>query len=153
MLSEVPRWRQLSSCSSSHTVMIPDADVFGSLVRYTLISQVEKAMAPHSSTLAWRIPGTGEPGRLPSMGLHRVGHDWSDLAAAASLKLMRSGLCLSLRCHLHSSCSLTMDDLSAFLNSTCSSERRRCQPWPVPRGTAVQLKSLLWAQLKPLQAL
>ena len=40
-------------------------------------------MAAHSSVLAWRIPGTGEPGGLPSMGLHRVGHDWSDLAAAA----------------------------------------------------------------------
>ena len=35
----------------------------------------EKAMAPHSSTLAWRIPGTGEPGGLLSMGSHRVGHD------------------------------------------------------------------------------
>ena len=34
--------------------------------------------------LAWRIPGTGEPGGLPSMGSHRVGHDWSDLAAAAA---------------------------------------------------------------------
>ena len=41
-------------------------------------------MAPHSSVLAWRIPGTGEPGGLPSVGLHRVGHDWSDLAAAAA---------------------------------------------------------------------
>ena len=36
---------------------------------------VEKEMAPHSSVLAWRIPGTGEPGGLPSMGSHRVGHD------------------------------------------------------------------------------
>ena len=36
---------------------------------------LEKAMATHSSVLAWRIPGMGEPGRLPSMGLHRVGHD------------------------------------------------------------------------------
>ena len=44
---------------------------------------LEKEMATHSSVLAWRIPGTGEPGGLPSMGLHRVGHDWSDLAAAA----------------------------------------------------------------------
>ena len=42
-----------------------------------------KEMATHSSVLAWRIPGTGEPGGLPSMGSHRVGHDWSDLAAAA----------------------------------------------------------------------
>ena len=40
-------------------------------------------MATHSSVLAWRIPGTEEPSGLPSMGLHRVGHDWSDLAAAA----------------------------------------------------------------------
>ena len=40
-------------------------------------------MATHSSILAWRNPGTEEPGGLPSMGSHRVGHDWSDLAAAA----------------------------------------------------------------------
>ena len=40
-------------------------------------------MATHSSILAWRIPGTGEPGGLPSMGFHRGGHDRSDLAAAA----------------------------------------------------------------------
>ena len=36
---------------------------------------LEKEMATHSSVFAWRIPGTGEPGGLPSMGLHRVGHD------------------------------------------------------------------------------
>ena len=42
-------------------------------------------MATHSSVLAWRIPGTGEPDGLPSMGSHRVGHDWSALAAAAIL--------------------------------------------------------------------
>ena len=42
-------------------------------------------MATHSSVLAWRIPGTGKPGGLPSMGSHRVGHDSSDLAAAAAL--------------------------------------------------------------------
>ena len=41
-------------------------------------------MATHSSVLAWRIPGTGEPGGLPSMGLHRARHDWSDLAEAAA---------------------------------------------------------------------
>ena len=45
---------------------------------------LEKEMATHSSVLAWRIPGTGEPGRLPSMGSHRLGHDWSNLAAAAA---------------------------------------------------------------------
>ena len=45
---------------------------------------MEKEMATHSSVLAWKIPGTGEPGGLLSMGLHRVGHDWSDSAAAAA---------------------------------------------------------------------
>ena len=42
-------------------------------------------MATHSSVLAWRIPGAGEPGGLPSMGSHRLGHDGSDLAAAACM--------------------------------------------------------------------
>ena len=41
-------------------------------------------MATHSSVLAWRIPGMVEPGGLPSMGSHRVGQDWSDLAAAGA---------------------------------------------------------------------
>ena len=50
---------------------------------------LEKEMATHSSVLAWRIPGTGEPGGLPSIGLHRVGHDWSDLAAAATAFLFK----------------------------------------------------------------
>ena len=45
---------------------------------------LEKEMATHSSVLAWRIPGMVEPGGLPSMGSHRVGHYWSDLAAAAA---------------------------------------------------------------------
>ena len=44
---------------------------------------LEKEMATHSSVLAWRIPGRGEPGGLPSLGSHRVGHDWSDFAVAA----------------------------------------------------------------------
>ena len=45
---------------------------------------LEKEMATHSSVLAWRIPGTAEPGGLPSMGSQRLRHDWSDLAAAAA---------------------------------------------------------------------
>ena len=51
--------------------------------------KMEKDMTTHSSVLAWRIPGTREPGGLPSMGSHRFGHDWSDLAAAAA-----SGWCV-----------------------------------------------------------
>ena len=57
---------------------------------------LEKEIATHSSVLAWRIPGMRKPGRLPSMGSHRVGHDWSDLAAAASKeynKFTHCGLC------------------------------------------------------------
>ena len=50
---------------------------------------LEKEMATHSSVLAWRIPGTGEPGGLPSMGSHRIGHDWSELAAADSSRVVR----------------------------------------------------------------
>ena len=48
---------------------------------------LEKEMATHSIVLAWRIPGTGEPGGLPSMGSHRVGHDRSDLAAVLAIIL------------------------------------------------------------------
>ena len=48
---------------------------------------LEKEMATHSSVLAWKLPGTEEPGGLPSMGLHRVGYDCSDLAAAAAAVL------------------------------------------------------------------
>ena len=43
---------------------------------------LEKEMATHSSVLAWTTPGTAEPSGLPSVGSHRVGHDWIDLAAA-----------------------------------------------------------------------
>ena len=49
-------------------------------------------MATHSSILAWRIPGTGEPGGLPSMGSHRVGHDGSHLAAANTKGFTRESI-------------------------------------------------------------
>ena len=49
-------------------------------------------MATHSSVLAWRIPGTGKPGGLPSMGSHRVRHDWSDSAVAVCHKSSRGGI-------------------------------------------------------------
>ena len=59
---------------------------------------LEKEIATHSSILAWRIPGMGEPGVLPSMGLHRVGHGWSDLAAAAfyfwNKKIPEAAVCI-----------------------------------------------------------
>ena len=61
----------------------PTVDEWVKKMWYTHI-YMEKAMAPHSSTLAWKIPWTEEPGRLQSMGSHRIGHDW---ATSLSLSL------------------------------------------------------------------
>ena len=58
------------------------------------LHELEKEMATHSHVLAWRIPRMGEPVGLPSMGSHRVEHDWSDLAAAATSSLIQ-GLSLN----------------------------------------------------------
>ena len=62
---------------------------------------LEKEMAAHSSVLAWRSPGMGEPGGLPSMGSHRVGHDWSDLAAAAAATPNNNELPAVLETHMN----------------------------------------------------
>ena len=59
---------------------------------------LEREMATHSSALAWRIPGTGEPGALPSIGSHRVGHDWSDLAVAVAVSKSCPTLCGPMDC-------------------------------------------------------
>ena len=59
---------------------------------------MEKEMATHSSILAWRIPGMAEPGGLLSVGLHRVGHDWHDLAAAAAYTIYT--LCMYVCIHI-----------------------------------------------------
>ena len=83
-------WRSLVGCS-------PRGQTGLSNFTFTFhFHALEKKMATHSSVLAWRIPGTGEPGGLLSMGLHRVGHDWSNLAAAsAAFKILISPrLCL-----------------------------------------------------------
>ena len=61
---------------------------------------VEKAMVPHSSTLAWKTPWTEEPGGLLSMGSHRVRHDWRDLAAAADNILKSRDITLSTKVRL-----------------------------------------------------
>ena len=65
---------------------------------------LEKEMATYSSVLAWRIPGTAEPGGLPSLGSHRVWHDWSDLAAAAAALCENLSSCVCMICvHFHAS--------------------------------------------------
>ena len=59
---------------------------------------LEKEMAIHSSVLAWRIPGMAEPGGLPSVGSHRVGHDCSDLAANITKKVKDTSLMRAQSC-------------------------------------------------------
>ena len=63
----------LDACLGSEWIDMPGSQL-----------QMHKLVAPHSSTLAWKIPWAEEPGRLQSMGSHRVGHNGSDLAAAAA---------------------------------------------------------------------
>ena len=62
---------------------------------------LEKEMATHSSVLAWRIPGTGEPGGLLSMGSHTVRHNWSNLAAAAAGLPVHHQLLEPTQTHVH----------------------------------------------------
>ena len=74
-------WRSLVGCSPWSC---KESDMTSDFTFTFHFHALEKEMATHSSVLARRIPGTGEPGGLLSMGSHRVGHDWSDLAAAAA---------------------------------------------------------------------
>ena len=89
-------------------------------------------MAPLSSTLAWRIQGTGEPGGLQSMGSQRVGHDWSDLAAAAAhaskvmLKILQARLQQYVNCEIP-------DDQAGFRKG---------------RGTRDQIANIRWMMEK-----
>ena len=79
-------WRSLVSCSPWG---LEESDTTERL--HFHFHALEKEMAAHSSVLAWRIPETAEPGGLPSMGLHRVGHNWSDLNGNYGPK---GGMCL-----------------------------------------------------------
>ena len=80
-------WAAVHGVARSRTRLIQLSDFTFAFHFHAL----EEEVATHSSVLAWRIPGTGEPGGLLSLGLHRVGHDWSDLAAAVAALV----LCLS----------------------------------------------------------
>ena len=81
----IPKKGNAKDCSNYQTIVLisHDSKVMLKILQARL-QQSEKAMAPYSSTLAWKIPWTGKPGGLPSMGSHRVEHDWRDLAAAAA---------------------------------------------------------------------
>ena len=107
-------------------------------------------MATHSSVLAWRIPGAGEPGGLPSMGSHRVGHDWSDLAlAAAAIKYKRSlGLLLNSAGHHPKRWAGRMEKESHKKNHLCcDSHSSRSVSRPIKASKARQGHG----RMKPMQ--
>ena len=84
LLGKSHGWRSLVGCSP----WVAKSQTWLNDFTFTFhFHALEKEMATHSSVLAWRIPGMGKPGGLPSMGSHRVGHDWSDLAAWFKVKL------------------------------------------------------------------
>ena len=75
-------WSQMESLATPGPAQ--PAQRLRGLVSSASLDPLRAHMATHSSVLVWRIPGTGEPGGLPSMESHRVRYDWSDLAAAAA---------------------------------------------------------------------
>ena len=90
---------------------------------------LEKEMATHSSVLAWRIPGAMEPAGLPSMGSHRIRHDWSDLAAAAAAAAFSNGL-ISLKFPPCLLCDLTANFFFFFTaESTWGSKSHMARKW------------------------
>ena len=89
-------WRSLVGCSPG---VAKSRTWLSDFIFTSYFHALEKEMATHSSVLAWRIPGTGEPGGLPSMGSQRVGHDWSDLAAASYSSWGRKELDTTERLH------------------------------------------------------
>ena len=94
--SRFPRSDSISGWCRRLDAVRLEPELLGSLFFVSLNTTMEKEMATHSSALVWRIPGTGEPGGLPSMGSHSVGHDWSDLADLANTtkgETVRTKLC------------------------------------------------------------
>ena len=89
---------------------------------------LEKEMATHSSVLAWRTPGTGEPGGLPSVGLHRVRHNWSDLAAYHFSRLHRYALIFfsDLLCMIVSRSIHTTTNNRILFRQSVSSDAQSC---------------------------
>ena len=84
MLSEIPIHRKTNTALFHLSEIYKLVRLTEAEIRVVVARCSEKEMATHSSILAWRIPWTEEPGGLPSVGSHRVGHDWSGLAAAVA---------------------------------------------------------------------
>ena len=94
---------------------------------------LEKEMVTHSSVRTWRIPETREPGGLPSMGSHRVGHNWSDLAAAAAAHASKVML------------KILQDRLQQYTNSELADVQAGFRKG---RGTRDQIANIHWIMEK-----
>ena len=90
-------------------------------------------MVTHPSVLAWRIPGTGEPGGLPSLGSHRVRHDWSDLAAVAAKSQMTLSSIPSLFTPWQTPSPMRNSSIPAFLTQDFLSPINKCGQSTVPK--------------------
>ena len=114
---------------------------------------LEKEMTTHSSVLAWRIPGTGEPGGLPSLGSHRVGHNWIDLAAAATapyVPYLNPKISILLNLFYHISMLLSIHQYAKFqLSSVQSLSRVRLfvTPWIAAHQAFLSITNS-WSLLK-----
>ena len=87
-------------------------------------------MATHSSVLAWRIPGPGESGGLPSMGSHRVGHDWSDLATAAAAAAVH----VKVKVKVNQSCQTLCDPMNCIVHGILQARILEWVAFPFSRG-------------------
>ena len=85
-ISNILQYRGLHQCLSGNLPKMQELQE-SQVLSLGQEDPLEEGIAAHSSILAWRIPGTWEPGGLPSVGSHRVRHDWSDTAAAAATYL------------------------------------------------------------------
>ena len=117
---------------------------------------LEKEMATHSSVLAWRTPGTGEPGGLLSMGSHRVGHDWSDLAAAAATLNIMQLLSVIIVKPIAATWKCSSKLVRRWLpwwpsdkESTCQCRRRGLDPWVESIPHAAEQLSLCATAMEP----
>ena len=101
---------------------------------------LEKEMATHSSVLAWRIPGTVEPGGLPSVGSHRVGHDWSDLAVAVKCNYLNFNFLKEIK--------ETFSSLVTLADFTCTTATVVIvQYWTVQNEHRCHHRKLCWISL------
>ena len=102
-------------------------------------------LATHSSVLAWRIPGTGEPNGLLSMGSHRVGHDWSDLAAAAAAAHASNVMLKILQARLQQYMNLELPDVQAgFGKGRGTKDQIANIHWIIEKTKEFQKKHLLY---------